>query len=84
MDKNKVLEIFYETIKDSMEVAFGDKNCHYPYFVDGILCMTENILEEFDKKVCEDEDKNEDEEPQFVFRKTVPGCADPQLRGFKN
>lgn len=51
MDKNKVLEIFYETIKDSMEWALEDENFHYAFFVDGILCMAENILKELDKKV---------------------------------
>lgn len=31
MDKNKVLEIFYETIKDSMQWALEDESFHYAF-----------------------------------------------------
>ena len=53
MDKNKILEIAFNTIKDSIDWGVECENKSYGHYVDGIVTMTSNILEEFDKKSCD-------------------------------
>lgn len=50
MDKNRVLEIAFETIKDSTEWGIECEDKSYGHYVDGIIRMTDNLLDEFNKK----------------------------------
>lgn len=59
MDKNRVLEIAFNTIKDSTDWGVECENKSYGHYVDGIVTMTSNILEEFDKKSFNDVRENE-------------------------
>lgn len=45
IDKNKVYEATYETIKENLEWGLGEKD--YSYFVDGVIAMTETLLNKF-------------------------------------
>lgn len=48
MDKNKILEIAFETIKDSTEWGIECEDKTYGHYVDGVVTMTDNILNEFE------------------------------------
>lgn len=48
MDRLLVLEATYETIKDSLDWGIGEKE--YGGFVNGIIAMTENLLEKLKEK----------------------------------
>ena len=55
MDKNRVLEIAFETIKDSTEWGIECEDKSYGRYVDGVIRMTDNLLDEFNKKdYCEE------------------------------
>lgn len=45
IDKNKVYEATYETIKESLEWGLGEKD--YGQFIDGVIAMTEKLLDKF-------------------------------------
>lgn len=44
MDKNLILETAYQTIKENVEWGIDD-NKGYAYFVDGIIAITDAMLE---------------------------------------
>lgn len=44
MNRIDVLEAMYEVLEDSTEWAIGSKDDSYAYFVDGILAMTDVML----------------------------------------
>lgn len=49
MDREKILEIFYEVVHESVEwYAEDDKNKTYTSFIDGILSMTDKLLEKIE------------------------------------
>ena len=50
MDKNKILEIAFNTIKDSTDWGMDCENKNYGFFIDGVVTMTSNLLDEFNKK----------------------------------
>ena len=50
MNKLVILESMYAAIKDSLEWSL-DSNGSYGYFVDGIMAMTEKMLETLDNKL---------------------------------
>lgn len=46
MDKEKILEIFYEVVNESVDWYAEDKdNNTYASFIDGVLGMTNKLLE---------------------------------------
>lgn len=51
MDKNRILEITFETIKESTEWGLDCDNKNYGYWIDGVVAMTESLLDELDKTV---------------------------------
>ena len=61
MDRNMVIETAYETIKDSLEWIDNYKSDgygvdSYSNYIDGIVTMTENILNKLEKeKECRPE-----------------------------
>ena len=60
MDKNKIYEVAYKTIRDSLEWGC-EKNSFEQFFdyVDGIINVTDELLSEIDKPVgCEENEKN--------------------------
>ena len=44
MDKNQIIEAAFETIKESTKWGIEDKSDRYGHFVDGVVTMTDNIL----------------------------------------
>lgn len=48
MDKNKVLEIAFKTIKDSTDWGIECEDKTYGYWIDGVVAMTESVLDEFE------------------------------------
>lgn len=44
MDKNQIIEAAFETIKESTEWGIEDKSNRYGHFVDGVVTMTDNLL----------------------------------------
>lgn len=48
MDKNKVLEIAFKTIKDSTDWGIEREDKTYGYWIDGVVAMTESVLDEFE------------------------------------
>ena len=44
MDKNQIIETAFETIKESTEWGIEDKSDRYGHFVDGVVTMTDNLL----------------------------------------
>ena len=53
MDKNQIIEAAFETIKESTEWGTVDKSDRYGHFVDGVVTMTDNILNKMkEEKNC--------------------------------
>lgn len=53
MDKNKIIEVAFETIKESTEWGIEDKSDRYGHFVDGVVTMTDNLLNKMkEEKNC--------------------------------
>lgn len=53
MDKNQIIEAAFETIKESTEWEIEDKSDRYGHFVDGVVTMTDNILNKMkEEKNC--------------------------------
>lgn len=50
MDKDKIFEIFFKTIQESTEWGLGCDDKNYGHWIDGVIAITENLLEEFNKK----------------------------------
>ena len=44
MDKNQIIETAFETIKEATEWEMEDKSDRYGHFVDGVVTMTDNLL----------------------------------------
>lgn len=44
MDKNQVIKTAFETIKESTEWGMGSESKEYGNWVDGVVTMTDNIL----------------------------------------
>lgn len=52
-DKNQIIEAAFETIKESTEWGIEDKSDRYGHFVDGVVTMTDNILNKMkEEKNC--------------------------------
>lgn len=49
MNKEMILEAMYEAIKESIEWGFDEKD--YAQFVDGVLAVTEKLLEKSRQKI---------------------------------
>lgn len=47
MDKNIVVEMAYETIKESLEWLEEYKDNTYPYYIQGVVDMTDNLIRKF-------------------------------------
>lgn len=45
MDKNQIIETAFETIKESTEWGLEDKSDRYGHWVDGVVMMTDNLLD---------------------------------------
>lgn len=45
MDKNQIIETAFETIKESTEWGLEDKSDRYGHFIDGVVTMTDNLLD---------------------------------------
>ena len=45
MDKNQIIETAFETIKESTEWGLEDKSDRYGHWVDGVVTMTDNLLD---------------------------------------
>lgn len=53
MDKNQIIEAAFETIKESIEWGIEDKSDRYGHFVDGVVTMTDNLLNKMkEEKNC--------------------------------
>lgn len=53
MNKNQVIETAFETIKESTEWGIEDKSDRYGHFVDGVVTMTDNLLNKMkEEKNC--------------------------------
>ncbi|MBQ4523514.1 MAG: hypothetical protein IJA10_11275 [Lachnospiraceae bacterium] len=55
MDKNTVIETAYKTIKNNAEWGIECENKTFGYFVDGIIAMTDAMLERINKSCKADE-----------------------------
>lgn len=44
MNKCEIIEAAFETIKGSTEQGIEDKSDRYGHFVDGVVTMTDNLL----------------------------------------
>ena len=56
MNRNTILEAMYKVIKDSLEWGVDCRSNSYGYFVDGVMAMTEEMLEKYEteeKKITE-------------------------------
>lgn len=53
MDKNRILEIAFNTIKGSTDWGIECEDKSYGHYVDGIVTMASNLLDEFDKTECD-------------------------------
>lgn len=45
MNKNQVIEIAFETIKESTEWGIEDKSDRYGHFIDGVVTVVDNLLD---------------------------------------
>ena len=52
INKNRILEIAFETIKDSTEWGIECEDKSYGHYVDGVIRMIDNLIYEFNKKSC--------------------------------
>ena len=57
MDRNLVIESAYEAIKDGLEWGINEKE--YGDFVNGIIAMTDTLLEKLEATTNEDTEKSE-------------------------
>lgn len=56
MNRNTILECMYEVIRESIEWGFDSEDKKYSQFVDGVMTMTDAMLErekEMHKKMIE-------------------------------
>ncbi len=44
MDRIQIIETAFDTIRESTEWGIEDKSDRYGHFVDGVVTMTENLL----------------------------------------
>ena len=58
MDKNMIYKVVFEEIKDSTEWGCTCKDDTYSWYIDGVISLTNRIIEELDKK-AEAENKTE-------------------------
>lgn len=58
MDKNQIIEIAFETIRESTEWGIEEEDCKaYGHFVDGVVTMTDALLD----KIKEEKNRKPDE-----------------------
>ena len=76
MDRNLVIETAYETIKDAIEWAISDDDNTFANYVDGIVGMTENLLEKLEKELSNEESYREPWEEDACKTKSKP-IAEP-------
>lgn len=50
MDKNKIIEIAFETIKESTDWERTWENKEYNSWIDGVIQMASNLIDEVDRK----------------------------------
>lgn len=48
MDRNKIIKVAYETIKESTEWGMGCESKEYGNWIDGVITIVDNLLEEID------------------------------------
>lgn len=48
MDKNKIIEVAYKAIKESTEWGMGCESKEYGNWIDGVITMADNLIEEID------------------------------------
>lgn len=58
MNRNTVIETAYKTVKENAEWGAECENKTFGYFVEGIIAMTDALLEKFNEsgRPCENED----------------------------
>lgn len=57
MNDIDIIIAFYDTIKDSMEWATVAENKKYGSYVDGVVAMTEKMLERYNESPVDDYNK---------------------------
>lgn len=50
MDRMTVLEAMYETVKESLDWAFECRDDDYSYYMDGVVDVTEKMLEKIEER----------------------------------
>ena len=55
IDKNKVYELAFDVIEDSLNWFDKDDDKSYSDFIDGVITMSKKIISEFDKKENQNE-----------------------------
>lgn len=86
MNKNTILECMYKVIKDSLEWGITEKE--YGMFVDGVVAMTEKLIEDtrledrvkeveehFEKAVLDDSIKNHIDEYEYSYVVGTEECT---------
>ena len=53
MDKSSIIENAYKTIKSNIDWGIECDSKVFGYFIDGVISMTETLLEELKEEVCE-------------------------------
>ena len=50
MDRSQIIETAFETIKESTEWGIEDEGKTYGHFVDGVVTMTDNLLDKLNEQ----------------------------------
>ena len=58
MDKNKIIEVAFETIKNSTEWGIDCEDKTYGNWIDGVVTVVDNIIESMGKNDMEEQVKN--------------------------
>lgn len=53
MDKTRILEIAFNTVKESTDWGMSSEDKNYGYYITGVTDIVNKLLEEFNKKNCE-------------------------------
>lgn len=52
MDKNKIIEVAFETIRESTEWGIECEDKTYGNWIDGVVTVVDNIISEINKSDC--------------------------------
>lgn len=52
MDKNRIMEITLETIKESTEWGLECEDKTYGNWIDGVITVVSKLIDEIDKNAC--------------------------------